>query len=829
MTIDPRLAALLREWRRLQLQGDDVPLEELCRDMPELLPQLRELVTELDSSELSGSRTLWATQVDDHAEGLTPSAPPHPLSAEHLFLDPGVEPIPGYCLVERLGCGGCGEVWKVLGPGDFPMAIKFIRLGAGAAFVELRALELMKCIRHAHLLATFGAWQAQGFLMIAMELADGTLMDRYHRTVEAGLPGIPVPELLEYMEDAAKGLDFLNEPHPGLPDGEHGGIQHRDVKPQNLLLVGGSVKVGDFGLAKLLEAAVASNTGNLTPAYAAPECYLGQTAQQSDQYSLAITYCQLRSGRLPFRGSPADIMTGHLQHEPDLSMLPARERPAVARALAKRPEDRWLNCREFVQSLAQGVQGRNPLPRPTALAGATSAGRWALTLFVAACLAVLNPNGSTSPPPEAPRTPSPDDGGKAATLDKTVVVAPAPKEPAPKEASPKKPAPKEASPKKPAPKEAPPAEPVKAPPVVVVPPIPKPDPEKVKQTAAQAAREKGNAHRNRGEYGQALEEYTRSLELSPKSVQTLFARGETYLKLNKLPEAVADFTSAVTIDPKFAAGWRRRGDAHFQAQDYRAAITDYTRVINLLPRACDVYTLRGDTYCRLSQYAEAIDDYTQALEIDPSDRVARRNRGYAQAMLRDFSSAIADCTRAIELDPESDLAYSVRGYVFYLQGDQDAAIADHSRAIELNPSLALHYKNRGDCHKEKKDYSAAIADYTKAIRRDGKDALAYQARSYVYNQQKKYDDAIADCTEAIRLNPKGAVAYNNRAFAYCQTRSYDQAIRDYTQAIELAPKEALYYRNRADAYERKGDKARAKADREKADKLPAPGTTGVGE
>ena len=126
------------------------------------------------------------------------------------------------------------------------------------------------------------------------------------------------------MLEAAKGIDFLNEPRHPSGGKQPQGIQHRDIKPQNLLLVGGSVKVADFGLARLLEQTVTGHTGSMTPAYAAPEFFHGQTSSQSDQYSLAVTYCHLRGGRLPFRGSLAEVMAGHLGKEPDLTMLPAR-------------------------------------------------------------------------------------------------------------------------------------------------------------------------------------------------------------------------------------------------------------------------------------------------------------------------------------------------------------------------------------------------------------------------------------------------------------------------------------------------------------------------
>src|SRR5262249_32536051 len=132
-------------------------------------------------------------------------------------------------------------------------------------------------------------------------------------------------------------------------------------KPANLLLLGGCVKVADFGLAKVLQNSMASNTGTMTLAYAAPECINGTTSQHSDQYSLAVTYCHLRGNRLPHRGTAQQVMYGHLMGPPDLSMLPNAEQPVVARALAKDPAQRWPNCRAFVHALARAARA-NPGP-----------------------------------------------------------------------------------------------------------------------------------------------------------------------------------------------------------------------------------------------------------------------------------------------------------------------------------------------------------------------------------------------------------------------------------------------------------------------------------
>ncbi len=136
-------------------------------------------------------------------------------------------------------------------------------------------------------------------------------------------------------------------------------MQHRDLKPQNILLVGNRAKVADLGLAREMEQGVASPTGPCTLPYAAPEYFGGKTSRQSDQYALAVSWCQLRSGQMPFLGTTAQITLGHIRDVPNLTGLPAPERPIVARALAKRPEQRWADCRALLAALRGAGAGED--------------------------------------------------------------------------------------------------------------------------------------------------------------------------------------------------------------------------------------------------------------------------------------------------------------------------------------------------------------------------------------------------------------------------------------------------------------------------------------
>jgi formylglycine-generating enzyme required for sulfatase activity len=294
----------------------------------------------------------------------SPSSPTGNADAVPLVLAAGARPLPDYELKALLGRGGFGEVWRATGAGGFDVALKFVRREGKEGDVERRALETIKGLRHAHLLPVFGAWERLGWLIVAMELADKTLMDRFLECHAAGQRGIPREELLGYLRDSARGLDYLTEARPGF-DGKMTFLQHRDVKPQNLMLVGGTVKVADFGLIKVLKHTATQASSKMTLAYAPPELFGEKLTRWSDQYSLAVSYCLLRGGRMPFSGNAAQLTIGHLQRPPDLSMLPEAERPAVARALEKEPEKRWPNCTAFAEAVAQ-VQ-RPPSPSAVAL------------------------------------------------------------------------------------------------------------------------------------------------------------------------------------------------------------------------------------------------------------------------------------------------------------------------------------------------------------------------------------------------------------------------------------------------------------------------------
>lgn len=339
-----RLVLLQDEYRLRQNHGDRPNIDEYRSRFPEDFPDFSKLAAELvevgePESDEHSAPTLGAQKTQNVA-GTD--------SLETSFALTG-----RFKKIRKIGSGGFGEVWEAQAPGGVPVAVKRVHGTVSAKSVERerKSLDLICSgqLRHPFLLQVFSWWIHGDRLHIMMELADGSLDDRLKEVKEKGLVGIPRDELRQTMIDAASALDFLNHDR---------NILHRDVKPANMLLMSGRLKLCDFGLSRMTQnLAIASGKtmGAGTPIFIAPEIIEGYQSMNSDQYSLAATYHMLRTGRPVFRGKVREIRRQHLEDQPALddAVLTESERRALRRALSKAPEDRYPTSTAFVQDLFQ--------------------------------------------------------------------------------------------------------------------------------------------------------------------------------------------------------------------------------------------------------------------------------------------------------------------------------------------------------------------------------------------------------------------------------------------------------------------------------------------
>jgi serine/threonine protein kinase len=261
-----------------------------------------------------------------------------------VLYRPGDEPLQGYRLIAPLGCGTSGEVWKCEAPGGVLKALKALPLPPGPdarGGPDVEALQRLRSVRHRGLLFLDRVKTAGDSLVVVMELAEKSLRQVLTEWQSAGSTGLRREVLLGQLREVAEALDAL-----AVRD-----LYHLNVKPENLLLAGGRVKVGDLGFAVRRRALL----GDISP-YAAPELRLGIAGPATDQYGLALVYHELLTGGLPRDGSESG---------PDLGALPEGDREVVGRALLPAPHERYPSCVAFVEALAAPPSPRaGDTPRP---------------------------------------------------------------------------------------------------------------------------------------------------------------------------------------------------------------------------------------------------------------------------------------------------------------------------------------------------------------------------------------------------------------------------------------------------------------------------------
>lgn len=123
---------------------------------------------------------------------------------------------------------------------------------------------------------------------------------------------------------------------------------------------------------------------------------------------------------------------------------------------------------------------------------------------------------------------------------------------------------------------------------------------------------RGKTYLDSGEYQQAIDEFTKVVELIPYYANAYFTRGLAYYKLDEHQKAIEDYTKAIELNPKYANAYLNRGVAYLISNEYQKAIDDFTKSIELVPQLADAYYSRGLLYGVIGEYQKLIDDYYQA-------------------------------------------------------------------------------------------------------------------------------------------------------------------------------------------------------------------------
>ncbi len=354
MPINPLVLELLEKAAESGLSA-----EEVCRDRPELLGEVRACLRQLSS-------------VRDELDALfpeegRPETPPSSARPE----------IPGYSVGEIIGRGGMGVVYKARHLRlNRPVAVKMMLNGGFAGPPELERFqheaEALAALHHPNIVQVYDVGESGALPYFTMEFVDGgNLAQKQH--------GVP-----QSARDAAALMILLAD---AVEAAHRGGIVHRDLKPSNILMTSdGKPKITDFGLARRFEAGAGpSMTGTRigTPGYMAPEQVAGHarvSGVATDVYALGAILYEMITGRPPFHAeTPAATERQVIAEEP---APPARLNSRVPRdleticlkCLQKEPRRRYSSAGELGEDIGRFLRNEPIKARP--VCSVERAGKW---------------------------------------------------------------------------------------------------------------------------------------------------------------------------------------------------------------------------------------------------------------------------------------------------------------------------------------------------------------------------------------------------------------------------------------------------------------------
>ena len=279
---------------------------------------------------------------------------------------PGDRPLEGFTVRAPAGRGGFGEVYFAESDAGREVALKALFVQQGHDEIELRGIRHCMNLKSPHLVSIFDVKNGHDDTpFVVMEYVAG-------------------PSLRDLLNDAPAGLGpdkaafFLREVAKGLSHLHGYGVVHRDLKPANIFYEDGYVKIGDYGLSKLMSAdAQASQTITVgTVHYMAPEIGAGKYDKSIDLYALGCLLYEMLTGKVPYAGaSPSEVLMKHLQAEPDLRDVPEHFARVIKKALQKDPDQRYATAAEMVEDLFGADHVRNSVSQLNAAELSTYAAR----------------------------------------------------------------------------------------------------------------------------------------------------------------------------------------------------------------------------------------------------------------------------------------------------------------------------------------------------------------------------------------------------------------------------------------------------------------------
>ncbi len=688
-----------------------------------------------------------------------------------------------YRIVDKLGAGGMGVVYKALDLKlERTVALKFLPhdLAVDAQDKErfLREARSASALDHENIGVIHGLEEGEaGQLFIVMAYYEGETLQKMLRR-----GGLPIGDGLQLAVQVARGLAAAHARK----------IVHRDIKPSNIVITpNGVAKIVDFGLARM--AATPSMTQSMavagTPAYMSPEQTLGGVVDpRSDVWALGVMMVEMFTGMHPFQRENTAAITFAILNQPPaaLDAVPSMLQPILYRALAKEVEHRYSDAGEILGDLESVRAQLAENPEPGGVSGLT------VTSTPARGLKQYVERAST------PQWPTATKKKYAWPVITGLVVA------------------------------------VAAGLLLLLSPVRERlagalGSRSAKHIAVLPFDNIGNNPVDEPVADGLMDSLTSKLSNLGAAQESLWVLPASVVRSRKVSDPAAAFRElGATVVVK--------GSIQRVGQDVRLTVnlidTQNLRQIGsaaLEDRTGDLANLQDEAVSRLARLmninvtAEMI--RTTGGSVAPAAYESYlKALGYIQRYDKpgNLKLAIDALEYSVKTDTRFALGFGELGEAYRLkyQTEQDSkwideALANCKRALELQDRLPSVYVTLGRIHDATAKHDLAVQEFQHALELDPRNADALNGTAHAYENAGRIKDAEAAYQRASALRPDYWDGYNTLALFYDRQRRFDDAITQLRKAEQLTPDNAQLYFNMGAIYLDSGDQKK-RPDAEKA-------------
>ena len=685
---------------------------------------------------------------------------------------PGGERIGDFQIVGKLGAGGMGVVYKATDLRlERTVALKFLPAELSVEEKEKESLareaKAASALDHANIGVIHGLEEtADGRLFIVMGYYEGeTLAHKIRRG------RLPLQESLDIACQVARGLCEAHARH----------IVHRDIKPSNIIITDrGVVKIVDFGLARVISSASASQSMRTsgTAAYMSPEQAMGKPLDhRTDVWSLGVVLAEMLTGSRPFGGENLTGMMWEILNKPPSSMdnLPPEVQPIVYRALAKDPSQRYPNCEEMLSDLERvrrelpveaGPQRdvdvtaslrsagfaeavRNASQPSWAQSGAAIAQKRFRWGYVVTPVAVLALAAASLLIPSVRERAS---GALSAGGEKHIAVLPF---------------------------------------------------DNIGNNPANEPLAEGLMDSLAGKLS--------DLDVGGKSLWVVPTSEVRSRKISDPTSALRELGATLVVKGSIA---RDGQDVHLTVNLIDTKNLRQIGSASLEDRAGDLAALQDEAVSRLAKLMH-INITADMLKNTGGAVTPAAYEGYLSAlglMQRydkpgNLDQAIAALEGAVKADPRFALGYAQLGEAYRLKykvGPNpkwiEEALANCQKAVELDDRVPAVYVTLAKIHETTGKHDLGVQEFQRALQLNPRDSDALRGIAHAYEGSGRIADAEAAFKNAASLRPDFWVGYDELGNFYDRQARYPEAIAQYQKGIALTPDNAQVYTNLAATY-----------------------------